>query len=486
MAGPDYVFQGRSVTLPCIVREAASGAATYLVDASAARRLLPGPELDVVELLPGRALLSLACIDYRDNDLGDYDEISIALFVRERSAPRGVPVVGAALDFLRGRLATFILRLPVNQSFTCEAGCGIWGFPKRVNQIEITHGARMLCTWHADGQRVFTFSLPRGGRAKLPERELATYSYLDGALHRTRFVSGAEGVGFRLGGAELDLGTHPIAQELRGLGLPKRALLSVSMEKMHGRFEAPEPVSRSSVARAGLAALLSHLFAVAIVLGALGSIAHAGSPARAERKDGSEVFRLRPDLRACEPPACGGFFVSQVNRDLSRCVDGDRAPECYVASLEPSGKGVPDTEMLQDLASAPAPWRALLRGRLEARRIPGAGTLGVLRVTQAWRPVGEGAGDGSYFSVHDTDIRCVKAPCPSIRAVLLNEGTELLVSEIDLERAKASAAELVQASDALDREGILVIGAPAPGSEPGVDLLLASRLYLQARVGQGH
>jgi hypothetical protein len=235
-----HVFQGRAVTLPCVVRAAASGVATYLVDAAAARRLLPGSDLDVVELLPGRALLSLACIDYRDNDLGDYDEISVALFVRERSAPRGLPVLGAAVDFVRGRLPTFILRLPVNQSFTCEAGCGIWGFPKVVHEISIEHGARAVCTWRADGERVLTFSVARGGSARMPEQELVTYTYLHGALHRTRFVSGAEGVGYHLGGATLDLGPHPIAQELRGLGLPKRALASVWMERMYGRFEAPE------------------------------------------------------------------------------------------------------------------------------------------------------------------------------------------------------------------------------------------------------
>lgn len=240
MALDRTVFQGREVTLPCVVRDASSGSATFLVEAAAARRWLPGPELEPVELLPGRTLLSIACVDYRDNDLGDYDEISIALFVRERGAPRGVPVLGTAFDFLRGRLATYIHRLPVNQSFTCEAGRGIWGFPKVVDDIEISDGPRATCTWRAEGRHVFTFSLPRGGRARMPEQELATYTFLDGALHRTRFVTGAEGVGFHLGGAEIVLGDHPIADELRVLGLPKRALLSVWMEKMHGRFEAPE------------------------------------------------------------------------------------------------------------------------------------------------------------------------------------------------------------------------------------------------------
>jgi hypothetical protein len=55
-----YEIQGRAVTLPVEVRDATSATATYLVSASAARRLLPGDAIDVVELLPGKALLSIA------------------------------------------------------------------------------------------------------------------------------------------------------------------------------------------------------------------------------------------------------------------------------------------------------------------------------------------------------------------------------------------------------------------------------------------
>src|SRR5262252_6990284 len=91
------VFQGREVRLPVVVRDAASGAATYLVRASAARRLLPTAELEVAEILPGRALLVIACIDYRDNDLGDYNEVSVAFFVRRRDEPAGVPWLGTAI-----------------------------------------------------------------------------------------------------------------------------------------------------------------------------------------------------------------------------------------------------------------------------------------------------------------------------------------------------------------------------------------------------
>lgn len=240
-----YVFQGRTVTMPVEVRDATSGAVTYLVSAAAARALLPGPELDVVEVLPGQALFSIAMIDYRDNDLGDYNEVSLAFFVRRKgeSPALGVPFLGSVVDFFKNALATWIWKLPVNQSFTCEAGSGIWGFPKTVEQIDFEDaGGRRTCRLVMDGQHVLTLSVPRRGSRTLPEAPMTTYSYIGGALHRTTFTASSTGVGFGLGGADLILGTHPIADTLRQLGLPRAALMNVWMEHQRARFDGPERV----------------------------------------------------------------------------------------------------------------------------------------------------------------------------------------------------------------------------------------------------
>lgn len=233
-----YLIQGRVVTMPCIVRDACSATATWLVSARAAQALLPGPELEIAEVMPGRGLLSISCIDYRDNDLGDYNEVSIAFFVRERGASRGLPYAGTAIDMMRGRLPTHIIHLPVNQSFTCEAGRTIWGFPKTVDEIDFdTSGDRALCTWNKDGHNVLRVSLPIGGKRSFPEQTLCTYSYIDGELRKTEFTSSAEDLGIRLRGVDIELGAHPIADELRSLGLPKPALMSMWMGKMKARFE---------------------------------------------------------------------------------------------------------------------------------------------------------------------------------------------------------------------------------------------------------
>ena len=238
-----YVIQGQRVELPVVVRDASSGAATYAVSAAAARKLLPNDDLELLEPWPGRALCSIAVIAYGDNDLGKYNEVSIAFFVRRRGTPRGLPFLGTVLDFMRGRAATYIRHLPVDGRFTCEAGRTIWGFPKTVEEIDFeTEQNRASCRLVMDGQHVLTLSLPRGGARRLPDSTMVTYSYIDGAVHATKFSSGGEGVGFHLGGAEVELGSHPISQELRSLGLPKRALMTMWMEKMRGRFEAAERI----------------------------------------------------------------------------------------------------------------------------------------------------------------------------------------------------------------------------------------------------
>jgi hypothetical protein len=239
---PTYQIQGRTVRMPVEVRDASAAVATFLVSTRVARQIVP-PDFEVVEVFPRRTPLAIAVIDYRDNDLGDYDEVSLTFFVRPRGARRGLPWLGAWLDLATGKLGTWIWKLPVNQSFTCEAGRTIWGFPKTVEQIEITReNGSVRCRLEMGGEHVLTLSVPAGGTKTLPDQATVTYTQIEGVAHRTRFVQGGSGVRMAFGGARIELGTHLLSHALGALGLPKRALFSMWTEHMHGRFEAPEKI----------------------------------------------------------------------------------------------------------------------------------------------------------------------------------------------------------------------------------------------------
>ncbi|HEX6247965.1 MAG TPA: acetoacetate decarboxylase family protein, partial [Nocardioidaceae bacterium] len=170
-----YEIAGRTVTMPCVVRDASAGTAMFSVDAGAARALVP-PQFDVVETEPGRCQLVLAVIDYRDNDLGDYLEVGITFFVTP---------AGAGAD----QAGTYISRLPVDQQFTCEAGRTIWGFPKSVEDIAVTYAAdHVTCTLRTDGRLVLRLTLPRGGDDEMPQVPMTAYTLVDGVPHRTAFA----------------------------------------------------------------------------------------------------------------------------------------------------------------------------------------------------------------------------------------------------------------------------------------------------------
>jgi len=228
-----YSIQGRTVAVPSIVRDASSGVAIFTVPLVAAQRLIGGDAFEAVEMAPGQTQLVLGFVDYRDNDLGDYNEVMIVFMVR----PRGTTLAAG----------TYIYKLPVDQSFTYEAGSKIWGFPKSLEAIDVHYeNHRVTCRLGMDGEHVFTLTVPRAAidDAPQPDLEMVTYTYLDGRPQAVPFTSGGKGTAMSMGsdGVELTLGTHPIAEELRSLGLPMPAFMSTWTEHMSGSFGAPRPL----------------------------------------------------------------------------------------------------------------------------------------------------------------------------------------------------------------------------------------------------
>jgi hypothetical protein len=96
------------------------------------------------------------------------------------------------------------------------------------------------CTWSKDGRLVLRCEARTGGKGSYRDRQMVSYAVRDGVLYRTPFTSHGSEVGARLGGARLTLGDHPIADELRSLGLPRRPLFSSSIGKMSAEFGPPE------------------------------------------------------------------------------------------------------------------------------------------------------------------------------------------------------------------------------------------------------
>ena len=217
--------------MPVGVRDALAASATFVVPAATVGVWLP-EGLTHVPAGPGRAFLLLTCVHYRDNDLGEYREVSIAVAAR-----RGL------------RTGTYIHRLPVDDEFSMAAGRGIWGFPKTVEKLDVDCRSRTASrgSGPATPARSCGSRSTSRARAPCPRRRSVPSPSSTGRCIDTRFLVRANQFGVRRGHAEtLELGTGDAADELRFLGLPKAPVFSMAMGRIQARFDAPVPLHLDS------------------------------------------------------------------------------------------------------------------------------------------------------------------------------------------------------------------------------------------------
>jgi len=231
MAVSQHTIAGTVLTMPVRIRHADVHTAMFSVPADAAQRLIDYSGLQVCRFRPGRAVVTLMLARYHDGDLGRYHEFGTAVMVNPPgSTARGLRALAGA--------AAFIHHLPVDQSFTLEAGRTIWGFPKIMADFTVRDNARFGFEVSEGGSLIaameFHGGLPVPVRART--QVLTTYSCADGVTREIDWEMRNSQVRFRPAGARLRLGEHPYARELASLGLPKRPMLSGSVGHVEMTF----------------------------------------------------------------------------------------------------------------------------------------------------------------------------------------------------------------------------------------------------------
>jgi hypothetical protein len=196
----------------------------------------------------------------------------------------------------------------------------------------------------------------------------------------------------------------------------------------------------------------------------------------------------RVDARKCMYPLCGGYFVKAVNAALTRCADGTMAKECHAVELDTRKLGW-TPEQQSAFEDALVKGQALVTGALTPQP-RGLSTGEVLEVSQGWQGQGRHKPQGTFFGVRSTGIVCVRAPCPSIEAVVLNTLKAPSYPEVNLSASGASKSAIEAAWKAVGtRTGIIAVGYQIPTLTPALDgqgsvkgrLLLATQFYLPAK-----
>jgi hypothetical protein len=193
--------------------------AVFLAPQDRLKALLPSARMHPIRVMPGRGIVTVSAMEFRDSDVGSYNEVAISIpFTLDRPTPlfTGVIRKGPEVSNL------YIRHLPVTTEIARDAGIEFAGYPKFLANIEFERQNGWITCRLAEGDRhILTMAGRELEAQEAPRSRVWFYTARGGRLLRSEGVSSKRLQARSKDAAHLrlDLGDHPIAQELRDLGL---------------------------------------------------------------------------------------------------------------------------------------------------------------------------------------------------------------------------------------------------------------------------
>ena len=190
-----------------------------------------------------------------------------------------------------------------------------------------------------------------------------------------------------------------------------------------------------------------------------------GNASKADAAGGTYTYYfVKPDLRRCASPVCGGVFYRLANAETTHCLDGKKAAECYAASADFAKLGFGDAGIAKvnealTAASFGASTQLLVRATIGSKDWGnGLGKFGELRPSEAWTSQTANEATGVLAKVEDSGIRCIAAPCPSLRELKLNSGVRAEIADLGFDKSGATDEQIGAAYEQMHTSGLIVSG----------------------------
>jgi Acetoacetate decarboxylase (ADC) len=220
--------------------------AIFSADVDRIRAILPSPKLHPLMLAPGRAALAVTVFNFHETSLGPYGEIAIAPLVTESAfAPPMLPLLAERILPWSG----FIMHLPVTSRLGRDAGREIWNYPKFLADMDFDRFSdRQSARLEENGRHILTLTVAQRGIAKPDDNPTKTFTVQNGQLIKTTIRNrGVAQVNVGPNAGNLELGDHPIADELRAVGVSLKPWITKNSLDFQVLLPAGEPAGPASI-----------------------------------------------------------------------------------------------------------------------------------------------------------------------------------------------------------------------------------------------
>ena len=254
VAQVEATLAGQSGRLPVFYYDGTAQTAVFPARLRELRKLLPDPRFVPARLAPGLGALAVTCFEYRDTDIGPYNELAISVVLNEPPFASNLPGRALLAGMRRRQLHAWVQHLPVTTEVARAAGVELYNYPKFLAEIAFEQSAaRRVCHLAEDGEAILTLSGERIATPHARQLQLFSHLWMDRQPQSSEFKLNALAAGrsLRPGTAELELGArHPIARELAGLLVSRRSLFYELMEPFEGILYGPEHLPLPLIGRA--------------------------------------------------------------------------------------------------------------------------------------------------------------------------------------------------------------------------------------------
>jgi hypothetical protein len=245
---------GEMGRLPIFYYDGTAQTAVFPARLQGLRRLLPDPRFVPARVAPGVGAVGVTCFEYRDTDIGPYNELAISIILKDPAMAGNLPGWGLLAGLRRRQLHAWVQHLPVTTEVARAGGVELYNYPKFVAAIEFeTRGATRLCTLAEGDERILDLSGPLTEKRRSGGLQLFSHLWMDRQPQSSEFKLNilAGGLELRPGAARLELGhRHPIARELAGVLLSRSSIYYELLDPFEGILYGPERLSLPLIQRA--------------------------------------------------------------------------------------------------------------------------------------------------------------------------------------------------------------------------------------------
>lgn len=210
-----------TINLPVFYYDASTLSIQFLVATKKLKALLPSSRIQPLRVTPWHSVLVISALEYRNCDIGPYNEVSLGVpMTLDNPSP---PFTGT-FSPVPTISQVYIHHLPVTTDIALKAGIEFAGYPKFLAKIVFEKdGSWILCHLHEDEQHILTLK-GREGKLQAAQRSRVQPITVRGGYMLSSELIVSERLQCQSQGsrdAQLELGDHPIAQELKGLKLDR-------------------------------------------------------------------------------------------------------------------------------------------------------------------------------------------------------------------------------------------------------------------------